>query len=95
MNALGFDFMIEHPFGHSNDLVDYLCEEGKARECQERKLCVLCSGRVFEQTAALIGKRYGDGVVFPCCKKSVLLPMIDVGAIFEASWRVPYLSIEA
>lgn len=31
VNALGFDFMIEHPFGHSNDLVAYLCEEGEAR----------------------------------------------------------------
>ena len=44
VNSLGFDFMIEHPFHHSNDLVDYLCEEGEARGCHERKLCVLCLG---------------------------------------------------
>lgn len=44
VNALGFDFMIEHPFSHANDLGTYLREEGEARGCQERKLCVLCSG---------------------------------------------------
>lgn len=44
VNALGFDFMIEHPFGHASDLLAYLSEEGEARGCQERKLCVLCSG---------------------------------------------------
>lgn len=64
VNSLGFDFMIEHPFSHSNDLVDYLCEEGKARGCPERKLCVLCSRSGISQTShtALMGK--GSGVLF-------------------------------
>lgn len=44
VNALGFDFMIEHPFGHASDLLAYLGEEGEARGCQERKLCVRRSG---------------------------------------------------
>lgn len=42
VNALGFDFMIEHPFGHASDLVAYLTEEGEARRCRrELKPCVV------------------------------------------------------
>ena len=45
VNALGFDFMIEHPYSHSTDLMEYMIKEGEARDCRKRQLCVLCSGR--------------------------------------------------
>lgn len=44
VNALGFDFMIEHPYSHSTDLMEYMIKEGEARDCRKRQLCVLCSG---------------------------------------------------
>lgn len=44
VNALGFDFMIEHPYSHSTDLMEYMIIEGEARDCRKRQLCVLCSG---------------------------------------------------
>lgn len=43
VNALGFDFMIEHPYSHSTDLMQYMIKEGEARDCRKRQLCVLCS----------------------------------------------------
>lgn len=32
INAVGFDFMIEHPYNHSTDIFNYLGEQGEARE---------------------------------------------------------------
>lgn len=94
VNALGFDFMIEHPFSHSHDLLAYLCEEGKARGCQERKLCVLCSGPGGCQTSYSFdwqGRRcylrFSD--TFFCFPHTN-----DAGAIFDSAWRVPYRSIQ-
>lgn len=37
--------MIEHPYSHSTDLMEYMIKEGEARDCRKRQLCVLCSGR--------------------------------------------------
>lgn len=45
VNAMGFDFMIEHPYSHATDLMNYMIEEGEARDCRqncrERELSVL------------------------------------------------------
>lgn len=89
VNALGFDFMIEHPFGHASDLLAYLTEEGEARGCQERKLCVLCSGTGVCRTGSfgLDWREAGVGgrVVtyfqkFLTCRESIFQVMlIDVG----------------
>lgn len=40
VNALGFDFMIEHPYNHYAYIYQYLVEEGEARELSQR--CVPC-----------------------------------------------------
>lgn len=35
INAMGFDFMIEHPHNHAKDLISYLISEGEAKGCRE------------------------------------------------------------
>lgn len=102
VNALGFDFMIEHPFSHSNDLVDYLCEEGKARGCQEHKLCVLCSGPGDCQASCSLDWRgrwccvpFTDAFfeVPPLAAHQCLVTSKDADAALEALWRVLHRSI--